>query len=132
EKASNKKRFSITTVAGAKIQPYFDVPAPSSPNLYFFRVQGESIAGNLIRLWVLPRTAKGLERILGTLNTESLSSAILSTVAESTDIALPPSSTVEEPISVIITQEAYDALVAGFQGKSDEHLMELFLDRLAH
>jgi len=44
EKDLGAKRFSVTTVAGAKIQPYFDVPPPTDPNLYFFKVQGEEIS----------------------------------------------------------------------------------------
>jgi hypothetical protein len=39
DRKTNKKRFSVTTTAGIKIQPYFDVPAPSDKNLYYFRVQ---------------------------------------------------------------------------------------------
>jgi hypothetical protein len=132
EKETNKKRFSITTSAGAKIQPYFDIPHPSSPHLYFFRVQGELLDGNLVRIWVLPRTAKGLERILGALNIDNLSTAIFSAIGENGSDIVISSASLEEPLPLIITKESYEALVAGFQGKSDEHLMELLLDRLAH
>src|SRR5258708_5329837 len=43
EKETGKKRYSITTSAGAKIQPYFDVPPPQDPNVYLFTVIGEAI-----------------------------------------------------------------------------------------
>jgi len=38
EKKTNKKRYSVTTTAGAKIQPYFDVPPPNDKNLYYFKI----------------------------------------------------------------------------------------------
>jgi hypothetical protein len=130
EKKSNKKRFSITTSAGAKIQPYFDIPHPSSPHLYFFRAQGEPMDGNLVRIWVLPRTAKGLEKILGSLSIDKLSTAIFSAIGEIGSDVVVNSTSLEEPLPLVITKESYEALAGGFQGKSDEHLMELLLDRL--
>ena len=48
EKATGKKRFSVTTSAGAKIQPYFDVPPPNNPNLYIFTVIGEVIMDGFV------------------------------------------------------------------------------------
>jgi hypothetical protein len=36
DKRTERKMFSVTTTAGAKIQPYFDVPPPDDPNLYLF------------------------------------------------------------------------------------------------
>lgn len=36
EKNTGKKRYSVTTTAGAKIQPYFDIPAPNNKYLYHF------------------------------------------------------------------------------------------------
>ena len=43
EKITKQKRYSVTTSAGIKIQPYFDVPPPNDQNLYYFRVQSEPI-----------------------------------------------------------------------------------------
>ncbi|HRY14509.1 MAG TPA: hypothetical protein P5330_01380 [Candidatus Competibacteraceae bacterium] len=37
EKDTGQKKYSVTTSAGAKIQPYFDVPPASNPNVYFFQ-----------------------------------------------------------------------------------------------
>ena len=65
---SGKKRYSITTTAGAKIQPYFDVPPPNHPNLYHFVVQGEKYEDQLIRIWLTKTTAKLLEITYGTLD----------------------------------------------------------------
>ena len=65
ETATGRKRFSITTSAGAKIQPYFDVPPPTDPNLYHFTVQGEAREGGLIRVWVTQSTAAALRHVAG-------------------------------------------------------------------
>ena len=40
DKATHNKVYSVTTTAGAKIQPYFQVPDPTDPNLYHFVVRG--------------------------------------------------------------------------------------------
>lgn len=69
EKATHKKRYSVTTSAGIKIQPYFDVPAPSDPDLFYFRVQGEQVPGDpsTTWLWTAAATAAALKAKLGSL-----------------------------------------------------------------
>lgn len=123
------KRYSITTSAGAKIQPYFEVPPPNDPNLYYFCVQGEEVDG-LIRIWVTPTTAIVLSSLLGSTNTDVLSKAIIgrakevhalkesrSEYIEGTELAKP----------LYITDQAYAALKKAFPGVSDEHMMQLFV-----
>jgi len=61
KKDTGQKRYSITTIAGAKIQPYFDVPPPNDPNICYFKVQGEDFKSGLIRVWLTQTTAKLLE-----------------------------------------------------------------------
>ena len=58
ERATGRKRYSVTTAAGIKIQPYFDVPPPIDPNLYIWTVIGERIEGGLVRVWLTRRTAR--------------------------------------------------------------------------
>jgi hypothetical protein len=65
EKATGKKRFSVTTSAGAKIQPYFDVPPPNDPNLCIFTVIGEVIMDGRVRCWLTRATWHDLEVVLG-------------------------------------------------------------------
>jgi len=130
EIATGRKRYSITTTAGAKIQPYFDVPAPNDPNLYYFRVQGEEVAEGFTRVWVTATTAILLERTLGSLDTDTISQAILQATQEITQMETKEGGTsssedVAKPI--IITTSAYDALSHCFDGVSDEHLMQLFV-----
>jgi hypothetical protein len=129
ERETGQKRYSVTTVAGAKIQPYFDVPPPTDPNLYLFRVQGEEVERGLIRVWVALSTHRELLRLLGDLSTESLSNAIAVAATEPEDGsgAAPPQ---EEAVPLLITPEAYELLTASFAGVSDEHMMQLLADRI--
>lgn len=76
EKSTNKKRYSVTTSAGIKIQPYLDVPSPSDPNLYFFRVQSEILDDGRVQIWVSASTARDIRRVVGDLDTDRVSEAI--------------------------------------------------------
>ena len=108
EKSTGKKKFSITTEAGAKIQPYFDVPPPNDMNLYYFQVQGYSIAGGLVEIWLTKSTAKYLELLYGSLDTQVISKAI-----EDYSPTENPSKTgsalrgIDIAVKIIITESAY-------------------------
>jgi hypothetical protein len=134
ETKTGKKRYSITTTAGAKIQPYFDVPAPNDPNLYYFCVQGEEIERGVIRVWVTSTTALLLKKILGDLDRETVSSAILKAAKEVSEIAEEDMITAEPDVaeSLLITAKAYRTLTESFQGVSDEHMIQLFVRHVAH
>ena len=75
ENATGKKRFSVTTSAGVKIQPYFDVPPPNDPNLYIFTVIGEVILDGRVRCWLSRTTWRDLEKALGTISPQTVSQA---------------------------------------------------------
>jgi hypothetical protein len=133
EKATGKKRFSITTMAGAKIQPYFDVPPPSDPNLYYFRVQGEQFDG-AVRVWIPKILIHFLEKLLGSCDGTVLSEAILKLAsempAEKTDGKLVTHAIAEaEPI--LLSPQAYEKLQQFFPGVSDSHRIQLFVTFLA-
>jgi hypothetical protein len=128
---TDRKRFSITTTAGAKIQPYFDVPPPTDPNLYYFCVQGEELPEGLVRIWVTTTTALLLAQKLGNLDKDTISSAILNATGvlaqlseEDKKLAISRQD-VARP--VVVTREAYDALRHAFTGVSDEHMIQLFI-----
>jgi hypothetical protein len=126
EKSTDQKKYSVTTIAGAKIQPYFDIPSPADPNLYHFKVQGVSVGDGLIKVWLTKSTAKYLELLLGDLDSESISKAIIDfngnphegTVdfVKAKDIATP----------VEITVEAYNKLKSIYSPISDEYLLQKF------
>lgn len=132
ERATNKKRYSVTTSAGIKIQPYFDVPAPNDPNLYYFRVQGEPVPGDpsTTWIWTAASTAAALKEKLGTLDKQKVTSAVidaLSSTSEATDIE-PESNELANPIP--IATDVYSRLVAQWPARSDEHRAQLILKTL--
>jgi hypothetical protein len=128
EKDTGRKRFSITTSAGAKIQPYFDVPPPNHSCLYYFCAQGEHLKGGLVRIWITPTTAILLKKILGSIDKETLSSAIIEASREFSGVEgeKAKGERIESAEPMIITEEAYSALTEAFNGVSDEHKIQLF------
>lgn len=130
EKDTHKKRFSVTTSAGVKIQPYFDVPPPSHPNLYYFRVQGEHIDPDTVQIWVATSTAKLLRQTIGSLDKIAVSDAIIELASKLTEQSILPSSKNELAISIQLTAEAYEILNRTWEGVSDEHRAQLFLKSL--
>lgn len=132
EKSTQKKRYSVTTDAGAKIQPYFDVPPPSDPNLYIFKVIGERLqpAGG-VRVWLSGRTVADLTRLLGELNAAELEAAILQAADEIAQLpAVEAASSSDGGHELILSEEAYDALTASLPGVNDDHRFQLLIDYL--
>ena len=127
EKDSDKKRYSVTTTAGAKIQPYFDVPAPTDDGLYHFRVQGVMCEGGVVSVWLTKSTAKYLELLLGSLDEAVISQAIdrwqpdnavadAATAVYATDLAVP----------VTISIDAYHKLRSWCELEPDEIVFQKF------
>jgi hypothetical protein len=132
EKSSGQKRYSVTTSAGIKIQPYFDVPAPSDPNLYYFRVQSEPIAADTIQLWVAASTALALQKQLGELSREKVSEAVLNLVQKDSQPVAPANPEHDLAVPVLISITAHAALISMWDGAvSDEHRMQLLLKSLS-
>jgi hypothetical protein len=90
DKNTGQKRYSVTTSAGIKIQPYFDVPLPSDKNLCYFRAQSEPLDATTIRLWVSASTAHALKNELGSLDSSIVSAAILKTIKRVSNIEQEP------------------------------------------
>lgn len=130
EADTGKKRYSITTNAGAKIQPYFDVPPPNNENMFFFRVQGEDIGAGKILIWITSSTARELESILGALNPTVLSDAILRAALHFTQNQRDVVERSKLAIPIEITKDAYDKLLATWGGVSDEHRAQLLVQAL--
>jgi hypothetical protein len=130
EQETGRKRYSITSEAGAKIQPYFDVPPPSDANLYQFTVIGEVIDTGMVRVWLTEATVRELERLLGRLNTDTVSEVLIRTALAISK--LDPVEQAEQEIarSLIITEEAYNALKRVLPGVSDEHSFQLLAQYL--
>lgn len=130
EKHSGRKRYSVTTSAGAKIQPYFDVPPPDDPNVYLFTVIGEKIEPGTVRVWLTMGTALEVKRLVGSLDAAKISDIILKNAKTVTgtpaDMILPE----EKGISISLQEDAYLSLINSYRGVSDEHCFRLFLEQL--
>lgn len=124
ERDTGKKKFSVTTSAGAKIQPYFDVPSPTDMNLYYFKVQGRILDGGLVEVWVTKSTAKYLELMVGSLEPDVLSAKFLSfsPVGEEHCGEFEGADSLAVPI--VVSTEAYDHLKSCFEYVSDEKLIQ--------
>ena len=130
DKTTGHKRYSITTSAGAKIQPYFDVPPPNDPNVYLFTVIGEVIGVGMVRVWLTIATFRELKRVLGEFDTAKLSEFVLRKLE-----GISPSLTVREgnepaAESVLLNAEAYLKLKAVFPGVNDDNSFQLLLEFL--
>lgn len=122
EKATDIKRYSITTVAGAKIQPYFDIPGPTDPNLYFFRVQGEEFKPGVVRVWITAATATALKQLLGgNLELKGIRDAISAADQSAQQGTLEEMLDAKLAISLEIDLQTYQLLTETFEGVSDEH-----------
>jgi hypothetical protein len=130
EKETGRKRYSVTTEAGAKIQPYFDVPPPTDPNLYIFTVIGEVLDTGYVRVWITEVTARELRRLLGQLNSETLSRTIIESAREIAQLDVAEENKIEVAQQVFITAEAYQALHSAIPGVSDEHSFQLLAQYL--
>ncbi len=127
---TGKKRYSITTSAGAKIQPYFDVPSPNNPHLYKFVTQGEVLIDGKVRLWITKHTALLLKKLLGDLSTTALEGAIQRTAMierKAEEINKPK---IEQGIPIIISPASYNQLYNCFKGVSDNHNIEQLLQAM--
>ncbi|MCQ3811282.1 MAG: hypothetical protein KTV68_12110 [Acidimicrobiia bacterium] len=127
---TKKKRYSVTTSAGIKIQGYFDVPGSDDPNLVYFCVQNEVVDDETIVLWTASSTAKHLESLLGSLDRDVIANAI-SSVAQSGTQSDPASlfdHTAAIPIP--ITRRAYELLSERWDAVSDEDHIRLLIEAL--
>lgn len=131
EKDTGKKRFSVTTTAGAKIQPYFDVPAVGSKYLYHFTVIGEQITVDSIRIWVTDPTYQNLLHMLdGDLSKENLSHKILSVANNLKDSTFAQTYDYEKAHELIVSKEAYSAMQTVLPGVNDDNSMQLLVGYL--
>lgn len=130
EKASGKKRFSVTTSAGAKIQPYFDVPPPSDPNLYLFTVIGEVIMDGTVRCWLTKATFQDLREILGQVNSQTVCQAIRQHLGNLPAAEIGPVVADEPAETLEITADAYALLTSRLPGVNDDHCFQMLIHLL--
>lgn len=124
------KEYSITTTAGAKVQPYFTVPPPNDPNLHHLHIQGETADSGLIRVWLTFETAQGLKSLLGDLSPVKVGKFVRDRSMD-TGGETRPARVAFEPLAVEIFMPAdcYQLLRSDEHGVSDEHAFRLLLGK---
>lgn len=130
DKETNKKIYSVTTSAGIKIQPYFDVPAPSDPNLAYFRVQSELFDENTIILWVAANTARLLSERLGSTEKDVVSNAFIEAVNNHKPDVNSPITNEPLAVPIYVDKEAFDLLLSNWVAVNDDHLIQLLIQAI--
>lgn len=130
ERETHKKRYSVTTSAGIKIQPYFDVPSPRDPNLVYIRTQSERRNGNTVVLWVTAVTAEQLRRRLGSLRKDVVSRAVIEAIRIGARDGDGLISDDQSAVPVEVSDEAFEMLEKNVEAVSDEHRVQLLLKAL--
>lgn len=131
EKGTNKKRYSVTTSAGIKIQPYFDVPTSKSPNLFYFRTQGEpGPDASTILVWVASSTAAALQSKLGSLSKNTFTRAVRSALERATEADDVATAAHEVAKAIPIEAAVYREWLLAWEARSDEHRAQLLLKTL--
>lgn len=132
EKDTYKKRYSVTTTAGAKIQPYFDVPPIGTPGLYHFVVIGEQLPDSGVRMWVTEQTYRNLCYLAGSdLSKDHLSNIILDAAGNLKDSSFAEAYNYEKACELTISSEAYDAIQKVLPGVNDDHSIQLLIGYLS-
>ena len=124
---TGEKQFSVTTSAGIKIQPYFDVPKENDPNLVHFRVQSEKVADDAVILWVTRGTAERLTRELGSIEKEVVSASILAEAGQLAGRRMVATRHDRLGVPIEMSVSAHEALTRGWEGISDDARVERFL-----
>jgi hypothetical protein len=130
EKGTNKKRYSITTNAGIKIQPYFDVPPPADPHLIYLRVQSEQVDDDTFLLWVAAATAQKLAEKLGSVEKATVSDAIIRAASQERPTEIPVVEDIPVAVPIPVTREAFDLLFSTWEAVSDDHRIQLLLQAM--
>lgn len=131
DNVTNRKRYSVTTSAGVKIQPDFDIPQPNDSHLVYFRVQSEPIEDDTVLLWVTPATASRLREQLGSVEKDVVSQAILAVPEYSDPRQALPINALRSAVPIPVSKEAFDRLMAKWIAVNDEHRMRLFLKSIS-
>lgn len=131
DRDTKQKRYSVTTSAGIKIQPYFDVSLPSDENLCYFRVQSEPVNEEIVRMWVSASTAQALKSRLGSLDTATMNEAIFRAIEQSENNTQAPEVDEGLAVSIDISKQAHVQLAEAWEAVSDEHRAQLLLKALS-
>lgn len=127
EKESDKKRYSVTTDAGIKIQPYFDVPAVDDANLYHFTVIGEVVSDGRVRVWVSENTYENLVQLLGEVSTQVLDRTVLEVLGQLPKPLPVRNTKTETGHALFLSEPTYRAFVSAVSGVNDDHRFQFIV-----
>ena len=127
DQETNKKRYSVTTSAGIKIQPYFDVPAPSDLNLAYFRVQSEPLDEDTVILWVAAATAAQLRERLGSIDKDVVSRAVFEAAQKKRDDEAVVVDDLHSAVPIRVSKEAFDLCIRAWKAVNNDHLVQLLI-----
>ena len=127
DKETHEKRYSITTTAGIKIQPYFDVPLVDDPELTYFRVQNEPVDPDTVLLWIASSTADQLKEKLGSIRREVVNEAIENAIEKRYMLTESLDEELTRAVPIAVSRKAFDELVGAWEAVSDEHRIQLLL-----
>jgi hypothetical protein len=130
DRITNKKCYSVTTSAGIKIQPYFDVPPPNDKNLVYFRVQSEPLDNDTIILWVAAATAAQLKERLGSIEKDVVSKAVFNAVKKKHHDEGLKVDDLHTAIPIYVSKEAFEILISNWEAVSDDHRIQLLIQSL--
>lgn len=130
EKTMNKKRYSVTTSAGIKIQPYFDVPPPSDPNLAYFCVQSEPTDDDTIILWVSAATAAQLKERIGSIEKDVVSQAVFEAARRDQEDEKFNVDDLGAAVPIQVSKAAFVLLQNHWEAVSDNHRVQLLINSL--
>ena len=131
DKQTGAKRYSVTTSAGIKIQPYFDVPPPGDPNLLYFRVQSEPLDDETVVLWVSTATAERLKGLLGSTDRQVVSDAVSRGSRCSVRDIQADTADASLAVPIQVSKEAFDILIEHWNGVSDDQRMQQLIEVLS-
>ena len=131
DKKTRAKRYSVTTNAGAKIQPYFDVPPPDDPNLVYFRVQSEYLDEDTVVLWVSATTAERLKQVLGSTDRQVVSDAVLRATRSSVRNTLTNTAGGSLAVPIHVSKEAFDIFIKNWNALNDDHRIQQLIEVLS-
>jgi hypothetical protein len=126
---NGRKRYSVTTERGVKVQPYFDIPPLGAKNLAIFKIQGEEVENDAVRIWL---TASTYENLLSIFNSKSYSTEMskllggLPAISEG-DVLESLEADLRE---IKIDKAVYENLCEKIKGVSDEHRMRQFISHV--
>lgn len=132
EKDTGVKRYSVTTQAGVKIQPYFDIPDVGTEGLYLIRAQGRPSSGGNVRVCITETAAHELEGELGGLTSDKVSDAIYSVRDAIADGSCDVVRDADASRELVLPQAAYTELGRLFPDATDDLKFQQLSENYRH